>query len=144
MGPDMDCLRELNSPQPAVGPRQHPLPNSQQVAAPRGDSACVKVRLMVSIKEATGNAAAFAREALGPERTEGMRLEELESTTVDGKDAWLITLSMIIPGAEAAENLGEALALFRKNKREYKRFTVMKQDGEVRSMKIRELVGAGA
>ena len=42
---------------------------------------------MVSIKEATKNAIAFARGALGRKRTEGMRLEEVESTTVDGEDA---------------------------------------------------------
>ena len=93
---------------------------------------------MVSIKEATKNASAFAREALGPERTEGMRLEEIESTTVDGEDAWLITLSMIISGGPTG-NFIEAL---RTGNREYKSFTVIKRDGEVRSMKIRELAGA--
>ena len=140
MGPDMDCLRELNSPQPAVGPRQHPLPNSQQVAAPRGDSACVKVLVMVSIQEATKNAMAFARDALGPERTGGIRLEEVESTTVRGGGAaWLITLSMITPAGQTG-SLVEALA--GKNKREYKSFTVIKPHGEVRSMKIRELADA--
>jgi hypothetical protein len=50
---------------------------------------------MASIKEATESAVAFAREALGPERTAGARLEEVQSTRVHGKDAWLITLSMI-------------------------------------------------
>ena len=94
---------------------------------------------MVSIKEAAINAAAFAREALGPERTEGMRLEEVESATVDGEDAWLITLSMIIP-VEPSDVLIEALA--GKNRREYKSFTVLKRDGAVRSMKIRELADA--
>ena len=100
---------------------------------------------MVSIKEATKSAIVFARGALGSQRTKGIRLEEVESAVLDGKDAWLITLSMIIPDAEAsAGDLAEALALFRTDKREYKRFTVIKQDGEVRSMKIRELVSADA
>src|SRR5438045_3689486 len=39
----------------------------------------VIVRIMVSIKEATDKAIAFARSALGPERTTGLRLEEVES-----------------------------------------------------------------
>ena len=94
---------------------------------------------MVSIKEATSNAAAFAREALGPERTEDIRLEEVESTTVnDDNDTWLITLSMIIPGGPA----GSFSAVLASGRREYKSFTVSKSDGEVMSMKIRELAGA--
>ena len=84
--------------------------------------------MMVSIKEATGNAIAFAQESLGPERTFGVRLEEVDSTKVDGMDAWLITLSMpsTIPML----------------KRDYKSFTVLKHNGEVTSMKIRELADA--
>lgn len=95
---------------------------------------------MVSVKEATERAMAFALEALGPERTIGIRLEEVESTTVDSKDAWLITLSMLVPeqplgSAAIAKALGTS-------KREYKTFTVLKPDGQVKSMKIRELAGA--
>ena len=94
---------------------------------------------MVSIKEATKNAITFALEALGPERTGGIRLEEVESTTVnDDNDAWLITLSMIIQSGPA-DGFLEALG---KITREYKSFTVSKHDGEVMSMKIRELAGA--
>ena len=92
---------------------------------------------MVSIKEATNNAAAFAREALGAQRTEGIRLEGVESTTVDGKDAWLITLSMFI-----ADESSIVAQLAGAGNREYKSFTVVKDDGEVRSMKIRELADA--
>jgi hypothetical protein len=91
---------------------------------------------VVSIKEATGSAIAFAREALGPERTTGIRLEEVESTIVDGEDAWLITLSMAIPAAHVGDAIADVLG---KGKREYKSFTVLKRDGEVKSMKIREL-----
>lgn len=98
---------------------------------------------MVSIKEATKNAIAFARGALGRKRTEGMRLEEVESTTVDGEDAWLITLSLIVPPGQTG-GVTEALAAFGggPDKREYKSFTVIKRDGEITSMKIREMAGA--
>jgi hypothetical protein len=92
---------------------------------------------MVSIKEATASAIAFAEEALGPERTLGVRLEEVESTSVDGLDAWLITLSMILPGPSTI-----VAALSGVGKREYKSFTVLKNNGEVKAMKIRELAEA--
>ena len=98
-----------------------------------------KVRIMVSIKEATKNAIAFAMEALGPERTTGIRLEEVESTTVGRKDAWLITLSMYAP---EGPNDSIVARLAGTANREYKSFTVAKSDGEVRSMKIRELADA--
>ena len=91
--------------------------------------------MMVSIKEATANAIEFARAALGPERTTGVRLEEVESTKVGGEDAWLITLSMVSPD-EPINSLAAALG---NGKREYKVFTVLKDNGEVMSMKIREL-----
>ena len=88
---------------------------------------------MASIKEAAENAVAFAKVTLGQERTLGIRLEEVESTTVAGEDAWLITLSMIRP-----DETPYILAI-PKGKREYKSFAVRKLDGEVTSMKIREL-----
>lgn len=95
---------------------------------------------MVSIKEATERAIAFAREALGPERTTGVRLEEVESTNVDGEDVWLITLSMVV--SETLFMTSALATALGTEKREYKNFTVVKGDGEVRSMKIRELAGA--
>jgi hypothetical protein len=92
---------------------------------------------MANIKEATENAIVFARSALGPERTKGIRLEEVESTAVAGEDAWLITLSMLVPEVEDIfTGVGN---MFGKHKREYKIFTVLKRNGEVASMKIREL-----
>ncbi len=97
---------------------------------------------MVSIKEATGRATAFAREALGPERTDGVRLEEVESATVDGSEAWLITLSMLIPSSNLEKITDSVADLLGTRKREYKTFTVLKDSGEVKSMKIRELAGA--
>jgi hypothetical protein len=93
---------------------------------------------VVSIKEAAENAGTFAKAALGPERTLGLRLEEVESTTVGSEDAWLITLSMCSPTPLSPI----ADVLFDKGKREYKSFTVRKRDGEVTSMKIRELADA--
>jgi hypothetical protein len=99
---------------------------------------------MASIKEATANAIAFAREALGPERTKGIRLEEIESTTLDGQAAWRITLSMIPPPQVEGQltSLGDLAAAFSQTRREYKTFTVLKGNGEVESMKIRELADA--
>jgi hypothetical protein len=93
---------------------------------------------MVSIKEAAGNAMAFASATLGPERTNGIRLEEVESTRVANEDAWVITLSMI----NSDERLNRIAAFTGKDNREYKTFTVRKSDGEVTSMKIRELADA--
>ena len=92
---------------------------------------------MASIKEATENVIAFAKETLGPERTADARLEEIESTNVAGEDAWLITLSMTSP-----DDVPGSLASILRKKREYKTFTVRKTDGEVTSMKIRELADA--
>ena len=98
---------------------------------------------MASIKEATENAIAFAQETLGPERTRAIRLEEIESAKVDGKEAWLITLSMVPPVDEATLGLGNmGSAIFGPAKRQYKSFTVVKGTGEVSSMKIRELADA--
>ena len=98
---------------------------------------------MASIKEATENPIAFARAALGPERVRGARLQEVESTKADGEDAWLITLSMLSP-AEGLFSVGDSVAasILGHGKREFKSFTVRKRDGEVLSMKIRELVNA--
>ena len=94
---------------------------------------------MVSIKEATKNAIAFAMEALGPKRTTGIRLEEVESTTVnDDDDTWLITLSMIIPIGQTG-GVVDVVATLGPDRRAYKIFTVSKRDGEVLAMKIREL-----
>ncbi len=83
---------------------------------------------MATIQEAVQNAMNFARETLGPGRTDGLQLEEVESASVGGEDAWLITLSLPATGL-AAFGL----------RRDYKIFSVLKRTGEVTSMKIREL-----
>lgn len=77
----------------------------------------------------------FAQDVLGPERTSGARLEEVESTSVDGEDAWVITVS--IPDEEPG-TLASALG---GRSRQYKSLIVLKRDGEVKSMKIRNLAG---
>jgi hypothetical protein len=88
---------------------------------------------MATIKEAVQNASAFAVDTLGPERAAGLLLEEVESANVGGEDAWLITLSMMnLQG----RNVITALPF---SARDYKVFTVLKKNGEVTSMKIREL-----
>jgi hypothetical protein len=61
----------------------------------------------------------------------GIRLEEVELGKVGRSDAWLITLSL--PDRAALGSLG---------RREYKVFTVRCDNGEVVSMKIRELASA--
>jgi len=118
----------------AIGHRNHN-PALHNSARYRIKATCVIVRIMVTIKEATTNAIAFANAALGPSRTIGVRLEEVESTRVGSEDAWLITLSMI----DSGEPVNNIAALLGKGKREYKSFTVLKGNGEVTSMKIREL-----
>lgn len=83
------------------------------------------------MKEATLNAMAFARETLGAERTQSLQLEEIESASEGGLDVWRITLSM--PESDLGK-LG-----FMNPRREYKMFSVVKDTGEVLSMRIREL-----
>src|SRR5436305_1102135 len=100
---------------------------------------------MATIKDATTNALAFAQDALGADRTLGMRLEEVESVTVNNVDYWRITLSMLVPpGETAASDVASAFAALsrRQSPRDYKTFMVRKSDGQVESMKIRELTGA--
>jgi hypothetical protein len=89
---------------------------------------------MVSIKEAFQNAVAFAQDALGPVRSSDARLEEVDSTDVGGEDAWLITLSV--------RNPDPLMGLSLNAKRDYKIFTVLKRNGEVKAMRIRELADA--
>lgn len=84
---------------------------------------------------------AFASESLGPDRTMNIRLEEVESSTLKGRPVWLITLSSaLVAGAgPAAAMRAVAAAMGAETDREYKVFTVAKDDGEVLSMKIRLL-----
>jgi hypothetical protein len=108
---------------------------------------CVIVRVMATIatiQEATRNATSFALQALGPERTQGMRLEEIESATENGEPVWHITLSMLShePDESGAKVISAPSIFGGLRKREYKTFSVLKDTGEVTSMKIRELSNA--
>jgi hypothetical protein len=100
---------------------------------------------IATIQEATRNATSFALQALGPERTQGMRLEEIESATEDGQPVWHITLSMLShePDEGLPPKAISASSIFGgPRKREYKTFSVLKDTGGVTSMKIRELSNA--
>ena len=108
----------------AIGDKDHPRPRCY-------------LRTM-EIKDAVGKAIAFATDSLGPDRTINIRLEEVESSTVDGKPVWLITLSSALPERGVLARLGSP-AVGADTEREYKIFTVAKDSGEVLSMKIRLL-----
>jgi hypothetical protein len=86
---------------------------------------------MVTIKEATQSAMAFAQESLGEGRTAYLQLEEIESAKEGPQDVWRITLSMPDSNRGGLTNM--------LGRREYKTFTVVKATGEVTSMKIREM-----
>ena len=90
---------------------------------------------MVTIKQAVESALLFAADTLGLERAKGARLEEVDSP----EDVWLITLSNSVV---VNPDDPPALSLWSIGKREYKTYTVRKSDGEVVSMKIRDLVAA--
>jgi hypothetical protein len=95
----------------------------------------------MEIKDAVRNAIAFAVGTLGPERTADIRLEEVESSTVNASPVWLITLSSsTTPEGPVAASIRSA-GLYRETPadREYKVFTVTKDTGEILSMKIRLL-----
>jgi hypothetical protein len=92
----------------------------------------------MEIDHAVQSAKAFASKSLGPERTENIRLEEIESSVVDGKSVWLITLSH---GVSVSPIIRQMLGA--DSDREYKVFTVTKDTGEVLSMKIRLLAAPG-
>jgi hypothetical protein len=93
---------------------------------------------MVDIKLAVERAKRFARDALGVEWLADVRLEEIESSIVNGEPVWLITLSNPLR-SEGITAAGRAIAaaLGADMQREYKVFEVAKDSGEVRSMKIR-------
>jgi hypothetical protein len=96
----------------------------------------------MDIEQAVKNAKAFASRSLGPERTANIRLEEIESSVVDGMPVWLITMSsgMDVQSPATRQVLG---FLGAEVDREYKVFAVSKDSGEVLSMKIRLLAAPG-
>lgn len=97
---------------------------------------------MIPIQLAVDNAVGFARKVLEPTRTGEMLLEEVDTSTVDNKEIWLITLSIPRPkpSSTSLSALGSLGSLY--GDRQYKTFAVDGQTGEVLSMKIRQLSGA--
>lgn len=90
---------------------------------------------MIDIKTAIANAMDFARNLLDPERAADIRLEEIDSSHVDGDAVWLVTLSNPPKGSDSARALAAVLGA--NTSREYRVFTVLKTTGEILSMKIR-------
>jgi len=84
---------------------------------------------MVSIKQAVANAVAFVQDLLGPNQTNGVRLEEVDGDA----NAWIITLSL-----PSDDDSMQAIVAGTRGRR-YKKLTVSKDTGEVLNMKIREL-----
>lgn len=99
----------------------------------------------MDIDQAVQNAKAFALKSLGPERTATIRLEEIESSVVEGTPVWLITLSSegYLPADRTHPLRVLAVTLGADAEREYKVFAVAKETGEVLSMKIRLLAAPG-
>ncbi len=91
------------------------------------------------MKQAVDVSAEFAASILGPDRTTGLQLEEVELSKVIDRDVWQITLSMLRPNP-----FGNNVAVTNPYlPRDYKTFFVDRETGEVLSMKIRELAGVG-
>ena len=67
---------------------------------------------MVSIKQASLSAVQFAMDSLGTDRTANIRLEEVESGIINGREYWFLTLSMIVVDAslEALKNFAAAFS----------------------------------
>ena len=101
----------------------------------------------MGIKEAVASAVAFAQQSLGPDRTAGIRLEEIESSVVGGEEVWLITLSNIqapSPNPGFYSSRFAALTVGADTTRDYKVYAVSKETGVVLSMKIRLLSAPAA
>jgi hypothetical protein len=98
----------------------------------------------MDIDHAVQSAKAFASKSLGAERTTNIRLEEIESSVVDGKPVWQITLSSEHSDTTHKVVLRNFGILGTDSEREYKVFTVTRDAGEVLSMKIRLLATPGA
>lgn len=102
---------------------------------------------MVEIQSAVKAAIEFARVTLGPDRTRFIRLEEIESSHLDGKEVWLITLSSARTDEQGLAAVLGPLAEFQRaldGPREYKVFAVSKDTGDILAMKIRVLVAPAA
>ncbi len=95
------------------------------------------LRVVVDIKTAVANSMELAKLSLGSSRTTGLRLEEIESSNLDGQPVWLVALSNLPDGSSVVASLFPAYGA--DAAREYKTFAAAKNSGEVLSMKIRLL-----
>lgn len=85
---------------------------------------------MIDVKSAVSKAVSFFGLTHDDQKVGDVRLEEVELTD-DSPLSWIVTLSFVRPNALAAMHL-----LSGKEDRCYKQFTVLAENGEVRSMKI--------
>lgn len=92
---------------------------------------------MITAKEAANVAKAYAREVYDPEELEFMRLEEVE---LSGDHlTWLITLGWVEPAVYKDPGFLFGDKELRAMPRTYKLFSVDAENGQVTSMKIRQL-----
>ncbi|MBA3974882.1 MAG: hypothetical protein C0504_11775 [Candidatus Solibacter sp.] len=88
---------------------------------------------MIDMKQAVQIAKRQGAELLG---TTNLSLEEVERTKYNRRDAWMITLSHPLSSVEGPfAGLGRA-------SRDYKRFYIDMQSGELLAMKLREVAAA--
>lgn len=92
---------------------------------------------MLTVQEAVQKAKEFGHIAFDVPPGE-LRLEEVEAGEADGKPAWLITLSM--PSVSSLPF--SRLAAGQWNGRDYKRFWVGKDSGDVFAVRIREFAAS--
>ena len=89
---------------------------------------------MIGLKDAVTSAVAFARSVLEEDRVKDLLVEEVERSTQDDRDVWLITLSLPRPGFEMRPVFPTSV-----KDRDYKTFAIDALTGEVLSMKIRNV-----
>jgi hypothetical protein len=89
---------------------------------------------MIDVKEAVQRAKQYLTELFSSEQPQFLRLEEVELS--EDESTWRITLSFF-PGT-APGSLAAALGV--QEKREYKTVAIRATDGQVQSVKIRQLV----
>ena len=88
---------------------------------------------MIDVKTAKAKALEFASQVLKPEQLTDAQVEEVEGSTNEDQNLWLITVSF--PSLSA----GFRVLV---NPREFKTFEVDRRTGEVVSMKIKSLTHA--
>jgi hypothetical protein len=98
---------------------------------------------MIDVKTAVKNAILFLADLLAEQNVHDVRLEEVELS--EDEKVWFITLSYLRRSAEGEGTvIGKMLAagelMGARVEREYKVFAVDSVTGEVRSMKMRQLV----